>query len=105
MFNEVIGLVILSRVNQIAVTPTRNRGFDDMDRSREQVSRDIDEALAKVSGPMGGGFRPRRPGLPITRPQDQRGPLAALPEEDRALIRPLLPQPGAQNESTPHDML
>ena len=30
-----------------------------------------------------------------TRPQDQPGPLAALPEEDRALIRSILPELGA----------
>ena len=30
-----------------------------------------------------------------TRPQDQPGPLAALPEDDRALIRSVLPELGA----------
>jgi hypothetical protein len=30
-----------------------------------------------------------------TRPQDQPCPLAALPEEDRALIRSVLPELGA----------
>jgi hypothetical protein len=30
-----------------------------------------------------------------TRPQDQPGPLAALPEDDRALIRSILPELGA----------
>jgi len=30
-----------------------------------------------------------------TRPQDQPGPLAALPDDDRALIRSMLPELGA----------